>query len=163
MNREQGIDMRHTLIFLTSSLLVVGLMMATAASRPIYDEDANAQQQIAAALATAAKTGKNILLIFGANWCPDCHALDAEMHKSDLAELIEKNYVVVKIGVGRFDKNLEVGEKYGVPIHRGIPAIAVLDAHGKLLYAQSQGQFANAAQMPYQDFRAFFEKWKPKR
>ena len=163
MNRGRVINMRRTTIVLTSFLWVLVPMMATAASRPIYDENANPQQQIAAALTTAAKTGKNILLIFGANWCPDCHALDAHMHKPDLAKLIEKNYVVVKISVGRFDKNLEVGEKYGVPIRRGIPAIAVLDAHGKLLYAQSHGQFANAAQMPYQDFKAFFEKWKPGR
>ena len=155
--------MRRFDSFLVVWLLALASIRATAASQPIYDENANAQQQIAAALATPAKDGKNILLIFGANWCPDCHALDAEMHEPDLAELIEKNYVVVKIDVGRFNKNLEVGKKYGVPIGRGIPAIAVLDRHGKLLYAQSQGQFANAAQMPSQDFRTFFEKWKPKK
>lgn len=154
--------MRRT-SFLTACLLVLAPLAAAAASRPIYDENANAPEQIAAALATAAKTGKNVLLIFGANWCADCHALDAQMHKPDLAELIAKNYTVVKIDVGRFDKNLEVGRKYGVPIRKGIPAIAVLSAQGKLLYAQSQGQFANAAQMPFQDFRAFFEKWKLKR
>jgi len=163
MNRWRESCMRRTIIVLTFSLLVVVPMMAAVASRPIYDEKANPQQQIASALATAAKSGKNILLIFGANWCSDCHALDAQMHKSDLAELIGKNYVVVKIDVGRFDKNLEVGKKYGVPIRRGIPAIAVLGAHGKLLYAQNQGEFANAAQMPSQDFRAFFERWKPKK
>jgi len=155
--------MRSTMGFLTVFLLLLVPISATAASRPIYDENANAQQQIAAALAATAKSGKNIVLIFGANWCSDCHALDAEMHEPDLAELIEKNYVVVNIDVGRFDKNREVGRKYGVPIRRGIPAIAVLDSRGKLLYAQSQGQFANAAQIPDQAFRAFFEKWKPKR
>ena len=136
---------------------------APASSRPIYDENANPQQQIAAALAAAGKSGKNIVLIFGANWCPDCHALDAAMRQPDLAELIAKNYVVVKIDVGRFDKNLDVARKYGVPIRRGIPALSVLDPRGKVLFAQSQGQFANAARMPSHDFKAFFEKWKPKR
>lgn len=155
--------MKRNVSFLMAFLLILAPVMAGAASRTIYDENANAEQQIAAALVTARKTGKNILLIFGANWCPDCHALDAEMHRPGLAELIAKNYVLVKIDVGRFDKNLEVGEKYGVPIRRGIPAIAVLDARGKMLYAQSHGQFANAAQMPAQDFKAFFEKWRPKR
>jgi thiol-disulfide isomerase/thioredoxin len=155
--------MRRAIGVLTVCLLVLAPVAATASSRPIYDENANPREQIAAAIAATAKSGKNILLIFGANWCADCHALDAEMHQPDFAELIAKNYVVVNISVGRFDKNLEIAEKYGVPIRRGIPAIAVVDARGKLLFAQSQGQFANAAQMPSQDFKAFFEKWKPKR
>jgi len=137
--------------------------MRAAASQPIYDEHADAQQQIAEAISKASKTGRNIVLIFGANWCPDCHALDAYMHKPELARVIEQNYVVVKVDVGRFDKNLDIGKKYGVPINKGIPAIAVLDPHGKLLYAQNQGQFANARAMPYQDFAEFFARWKPKR
>ncbi len=85
------------------------------------------------------------------------------MHKPGLSGLIARNFVIVKIDVGRFDKNLDVGKEYGVPIDKGIPAMAVLNPYGKLLYAQSQGQFANARAMPYQDFKAFFEKWKPKR
>ena len=85
------------------------------------------------------------------------------MHKPDLVRLLSRDFVVVLIDVGRFDKNLDVGREYGVPISKGIPALAVLDPHGKLLYAQSQGQFANARAMPYQDFTVFFEKWKPKR
>lgn len=85
------------------------------------------------------------------------------MHKPELANLIARDFVVVTIDVGHFDKNLDIGEKYGVPINKGIPAIAMLDSHGKLLYAQSHGQFANARAMPYRDIAEFFEKWKAKR
>ncbi len=84
------------------------------------------------------------------------------MHKPALDPLIKKSFVVVNIDVGRFNKNLDVGEKYGVPIKKGIPALAVLDSHGKLLYAQDQGQFANARHMEYESFVAFFKQWKPK-
>lgn len=84
------------------------------------------------------------------------------MHKPDLASLIAQDFVVVKVDVGRYDKNLDLAEKYGVPIKKGIPAISVLSPNGKLLYAQSQGQFANARAMPYQDFAEFFRKWEPK-
>jgi thioredoxin 1 len=85
------------------------------------------------------------------------------MHGPELARLLARDFVVVKADVGRYDKNLDVAEKYGVPISKGIPAMAVLDPHGKLLYAQSQGQFANARAMPGRDFLEFFRKWKPKR
>lgn len=84
------------------------------------------------------------------------------MHKPDLARLIPQDFVVVKIDIGRYDKNLDLAKKYGVPINKGIPAISVLSANGKLLYAQSQGQFANARAMPYHDFAEFFRKWEPK-
>ncbi len=154
--------MRRASGLLTLLIFSLGPVAARAASQQIYDDNANPQQQIAAAIATASKSGQNILLIFGANWCPDCRALDAAMHQPDMAELIDKNYVVVHISVGYGHKNIEVGAKYGVPLQRGFPAIAVLDAHGNVLFAQDQGQFANARRMPYQDFKAFFEKWKPK-
>ena len=143
--------------------LLLGAFAAKAASQPIYNEHADARRDIATAISQASKAGKNVVLIFGANWCPDCHALDEQMHRPALARLIARDYVVVKIDVGRFDKNLDVGREYGVPISKGIPAMAVLDPHGKLLYAQSQGQFANARLMPYRDFSEFFEKWKPRK
>ena len=85
------------------------------------------------------------------------------MHEPDLARLIAQDFVVVKVDVGRYDKNLDLAAKYRVPMKKGIPAISVLSPQGKLLYAQSQGQFANARAMPYQDFTAFFRKWAPQR
>ena len=71
-----------------------------AASETIYDEKAAAHKLISAAITEATRSHKNIVLDFGANWCGDCHALDAEMRKPELASLIEKNYVVVHVGVG---------------------------------------------------------------
>ena len=101
------------------------------------------------------------MLIFGANWCPDCRALDAQMHKPELASIIEENFVIVKVDLGREDKNLDLAEQYHVPIEHGIPALAVLDSRGNLLYAMDQGQFADARHMSYESIKAFFEQWKP--
>ena len=128
-----------------------------------YDEKADAHQQIAAAIAEASKAQKNVILVFGANWCGDCRALDAQMHKEELAALIAINYEVVKVDVGRFNKNRDLGEKYHVPLRHGIPAMAVLDSDGKLLYAMDQGQFSDARQMSYESIKEFFVKWQPKR
>ncbi len=70
--------------------------------------------------------------------------------------------MIVNIDTRRGDKNLDLAEKYGVPLKKGIPALAVLDPHGKLLYAQDQGQFEDARHMSYESIKAFFEQWKPK-
>lgn len=151
---------KKSLIFVVFFAAALSLQAAT---RPIYNEDANAGKILKAGIARASRTGKNVALIFGANWCSDCHALDEQMHKAKLARIIQRHFVVVKINVGRFDKNVEFAAKYGVPIKQGIPAIAILDPHGKLLYAQDQGQFANAGKMEYEPFVDFFEKWEPKK
>ncbi len=145
---------------LVVSLIAAGAVLASAAT--LYDESANAWQLIAAALAEASRSNRNVVLDFGANWCYDCHVLEAQMEKPDLAPLIKRNFVVVKIDVGRFNKNLDLARKYHVPLHYGIPALAVLNPHGRLLYAQDHGQFEDARHLAAPAFKEFFEKWKPR-
>jgi protein disulfide-isomerase len=143
------------LVFLAGALF--------AADQPPYDETADAHQQVASAIAEAAKAQKNVVLVFGANWCGDCRALNAQMHKDELAALIASNYEVVKIDVGRFNKNKDIATKYHVPLAHGIPTLAVLDPGGNVLYAMDQGQFSNARSMSYESIRDFFVKWVPKK
>jgi thiol:disulfide interchange protein len=145
------------------TLVLVGLAASlAAASQSVYDEKADAGAQIRAAIAEASKSNKNIILDFGGNWCFDCHVLDQQMRGPELAPLIEKNYVVVHVDVGRFDKNLELARKYHVPLKKGVPALAVLDSKGNLLYAQEEGQFEDARHLSPESIRRFFEKWKPR-
>ncbi len=92
------------------------------------------------------------------------------MHKPELAERIKQSFVIVEVDVGRYDKNLDLAEKYDLTLKRGlmsllkrtgIPALAVLDPHGKLLYSDGHG-FTDARNMSYESIRGFFEQWKPK-
>ena len=84
----------------SSAALAFVLVLASqllAQSQPVYDESADAGREIKAAIVRASKTGKkNVVLVFGANWCTDCRALDAHMHSPELAAMIEKNFLVVK-------------------------------------------------------------------
>ena len=148
--------------FLRFLPLVLLASLTITADQPPYDEKADAHQQITAAIAEASKAHRNVILIFGANWCPDCRALDAQMHKEDLATLIATNYEVVKVDIGRHDKNQDIAENYHVPLKYGIPALAVLDPGGKLLYAMDHGQFEDARHMSYESIKEFFVKWEPK-
>src|SRR5579859_2884330 len=100
MKAGQGIMTNRVLTLLALCGLMMAVIPARAASRQIYDTQADARQDISTAIAQASKTGRNIVLIFGANWCPDCHALDEQMHRPNLARLIARDFVVVKIDVG---------------------------------------------------------------
>jgi thioredoxin 1 len=164
---HNGYGLREGKYYLHVCLGVVLLVMTASAlaqtpAAPLYDESADASPSIRAAIVSAARTHKRIVLDFGANWCFDCHVLDEQMGKPELASIVDKNFVVVHIDVGKFDKNLDLATKYSIPLKKGIPALAVLDWGGRLLYSQDQGQFEDARHMSYEDIKAFFVKWKPK-
>jgi thioredoxin 1 len=129
--------------------------------KEIYNERADARAEIKEALEKAAAERKRVILVFGANWCYDCHVLDAAFHGSDLAPILAANYEVVHVDIGKGDKNQELMTKYEVPMKRGIPGLAVLDPDGKLVYSQKNGEFENARGLAPEDFLAFLNKWKP--
>ncbi len=131
------------------------------ATKEIYPAGADAHAEIKEALADAAKSHKRVLLIFGANWCYDCHVLDLAFHRDDLAPVVEKNYEVVHVDIGEGDKNQDLMKQYQVPMDKGVPAIAVLESDGKLLYSQKNGEFEKARALDSATLLAFLNQWKP--
>ena len=129
----------------------------------LYAPPEKAPAEIRAALANAAKDHKRVILVFGANWCYDCHVLDATFHSKDIAPLVNANFHVVHINIGEEDKNLELAAKYQLPLKKGVPALAVLDPDGKLVYSQQAGEFENSTRIGPADVTAFLEKWAPPR
>jgi len=125
----------------------------------LYPANANVRQEIADTVAKAEKSNKRILLVFGANWCGDCYALDYAFHQASIEPTLDANYKVIHIDVGKFDKNLDVAAKYQINLHKGIPSIALLDSKGSLLNATAE--FERARVMTEEDVLAFLNKWKP--
>ena len=126
----------------------------------IYSETAIPATDIAAGLAQAKREHKRVILDFGGDWCGDCQVLDIYFHQPPNADLLEKNFVLVHVWIGHMDTNLDVAAHYGVPIARGVPALAVLAADGKVIYAQATGQFAAMRRMEPTSVTEFLDKWK---
>jgi len=149
----------------------IGIVRQTAATRlrqplenkQIYDPNADANQEIADAVRTAGASHKRVLVVFGGNWCFDCHVLDEAFHSPEIAPTLNKSFVVVHIDIGEMNKNLDVAKKYDIPLNKGVPAIAVLDSDGKLLFSQKGGEFEAARSMAPEDILEFLNKWKPTR
>jgi len=131
-------------------------MLANAAPWP-YDEKADAALDVQHAIAAAQRDHKQVLLVFGANWCADCRALDKAMHGSS-RHLLDSRFQVVKIDVGNFDKNLYLANRYGNPIAKGIPAVVLLDRSNQVLYSTRNGELANASQMTEQGILDFLSQ-----
>jgi hypothetical protein len=140
---------------------VTRLQQPLSTNKEIYVPGLNAHEEIARALKLAAREHKRVLIVFGANWCYDCHVLDLAFHRPDVAGLLTPNYEVVHVDVGEGNKNQDIMQQYQVPMARGIPAVAVLDGNGKLLYSQKGGEFEKARALGPDDLVAFLNKWKP--
>ena len=137
-------------------LFALSLTLAHAAPLP-YDEKADANADMQRALSAAKTTGTPVLVIFGANWCADCRALDKALSSGKNAELVAREFKVVKIDVGQFDRNLDVAARYGNPIKKGIPAAVVLSPQGEVLYATRLGELADARHMSDTGIYDFFK------
>jgi thiol:disulfide interchange protein len=126
-------------------------------NKSLYSESANAAADIEAAERIARHDHKRILLDFGGNWCGDCQVLDFYYHKAPNAELLAKYYIVVHVDVGHIDHNVNIANRYRVPISKGVPALAVLEANGKLLYSELEKEFEHTTP---QAVTAFLERWR---
>lgn len=128
----------------------------------LYPPPAEANEEIRDALRKANTSGKRVLLVFGGNWCYDCHVLDAAMHEPVLQQLVDRNFIVVHVNIGDDGKqNGALAAKYGIPIEKGVPAIAVLARDGRLLYSDKHAEFEKARSMDPDDIGAFLNRWKP--
>lgn len=139
-------------------LLLTALLGATAFAAPLpYDESADATVEVRQALVDAKGDHRAVLVVFGANWCEDCRALDQALHTGRNAELVAREFRVVKVDVGRFNKNLDIDKAYGNPIKKGIPAAVVLSPDDRVLYATKAGELSNARRMSDTGVYDFFD------
>jgi thiol:disulfide interchange protein len=147
--------------FILAALLLLAAGTAKSADRVIFPEPGQARADLAAALKTAAATHRRILLDFGGNWCGDCQVLDLYFHDARNKPILDANFVLVEINIGHLDANLDIAQQYGVPIKRGVPALAVLSERGVLLYSQRNGEFEAMRNMQSSAVTQFLVKWRP--
>ncbi len=155
MNKEKSI--------ISSTLLVATFAVAGfgGQAHEIYSETADAKREIQDALTKATKEHKRVILDFGGNWCGDCHALDDYFHKEPNASLLKANFILVDINIGRWNKNLDLAKKYEVPLTKGVPALAVIDGSGHLVFSQKGGEFESMRTMQSSSVTDFLNHWKP--
>ena len=126
----------------------------------LYPANADAKKEIDEALHKAVKDKKCVLLVFGANWCYDCHVLDRALHEGEAGQIVKERFVLVHVDIGEGGKNLDLAKKYKTPLDKGVPAVAILRDDGELLYSSGDGEFESARTMMKKDLKAFLQRWK---
>lgn len=125
----------------------------------IYDSQADAHQDISNALALAKTDEKLVLIDFGADWCPDCVVLSRLLDSDSVKPYLDEHYVVVRVDVGQWDRNLDISKAYDDPIKQGIPAVVVLDPSGAVVTSTGGGELANARSSSEDDILSLLEQW----
>lgn len=132
----------------------------------VFDPEADGAAQLQTGLAEAAATGRHVLVLLGANWCPWCHRFDALLRDTALQAYWERDYVVVRIDVnwkGASLRNPSLLERYRRPPQRGIPVLTLLDARGRVLANPDISRWEKKEPKAYDPARlhAFLAQWAP--
>jgi thiol-disulfide isomerase/thioredoxin len=142
------------------------LGLATMAELPIvsmniYDEKANADQVVDAAMAKAKKDHKLLMIDLGGNWCPDCVVLHNLMLMPAMAKFMDTHYVVAMVDVGKFDRNPQIAARYGYKDKLvGVPTILVVDpATNKLVNPNDVFALKTAGHQTPQDLADYLAVW----
>ncbi|MCB9613977.1 MAG: thioredoxin family protein [Sandaracinus sp.] len=87
-------------------------------------DDQELREELQRALAGArAKEGK-LLIVFGAEWCPDCRQVAKLLEEPPASDVVREGYEVVHVNIGRRDRHRDLLDRYRV---ERISTLVVLD------------------------------------
>ena len=104
------------------------------------------------------QSGKQPILIFGANWCPDCRIFSGTINIPKIKSYIDNNFDILYIDVKRYEINMELMEEYGIPSAEGIPRVLVFDVKKRLINNSNTAEWRTARDRSKQEIFNFFQE-----
>lgn len=154
---------KHATSILALVILSGCLVLSAAYIRYVYNEPynpiADSRADISQAL-TELKKDKLLIIILGANWCPQCRNLANEIITTPLKNKIDASFSVVKVDVNGWDRNMDIVEMLGNPIKGGIPTIVVVNKDKKIILTSTGIDLAKARKTAgsYFEYFSFIEE-----
>lgn len=105
-------------------------------------EALDAEKLLSAALARAGAEEKSVFLHLGAPWCSWCRRLENFTARKEIAAILERDFIDLKIDVDRMTHGRQVAQRIRGSNKGGIPWFAILDGQGQVL-ATSDGPKGN--------------------
>ena len=104
---------------------------------------------------------KKVLLSLGAEWCPDCTALAGMLRTPSVAKVLEQSFEVVPVHIGRYDKNMHILGRLGLPpTLEGVPALVIASApQGEVLNREAIYEWRSARTMAPRDLAAYLVRF----
>lgn len=125
-----------------------------------FNETANANAEVDAAFARARKSGKEVMIDLGGNWCADCRIMSGLMELPELHAFLAAHYETATVDVGRFNKNLQIPARFGITTKLdGVPAFLIATPDGKLLNTGHVSAIEDARHMSPQALADWLAQW----
>ena len=121
-----------------------------------------AQEAVDEALADAALSGKHVIIVMGTNLCHDSRALAGWFQTPRFEAMLQDNYIVRYIDVGRKDRNIDVAQRFGLDEIVGTPTIIVTNTQGDVLNLETAPTWRNAASRTEDETFDYFVELAPK-
>lgn len=154
--------MKRILLIAFCLFLLSGSFVASAQNQKpaIYNPQANASAELAAAIKTANATNKHVLVQIGGNWCSWCIKFhNFTTTDAQLDSTLKADFVVLKINHSKEVPNLEVLEKLEYPQRFGFPVFVVLDGKGKRLHTQNSAYLEEDKGYSKKKLQEFLGHW----
>ncbi len=101
---------------------------------------------------------KQAVIIFGANWCPDCRILAGTLKLPSVEKFMQKNYSILHIDLGKYDINMALLEILGIPKQEGVPRVVIFDNKGKPINLDTNDRWRTARDSKQQEIFNYFQK-----
>jgi thioredoxin 1 len=105
--------------------ILVSLLLIAMAVAVTWRETAKVSSNLVAeARIRAARDHKFLMVEFGAAWCSDCAQLSRSLREDRRRERFRKDFELLFVDVGEFNRNLDVAKSLGIDVTEAIPAAA---------------------------------------
>ncbi len=104
---------------------------------------------------------KKLILVFGANWCVDCREFDKYFNEKENLEILNKNFILQKVDIGNFEKNLDLAKEFGKNLEEtGIPNVIVFNSNKQILNPNKTEKIYSAKLITSQLVKEFLLRYK---
>ena len=101
---------------------------------------------------------KQPIIIFGANWCPDCRIFSGTINIPKIKSYINNHFEILYVDVQRYEVNMSLMEEYGIPSQEGIPRVLVFNYEKELINNTTTAEWRTARDRTSQEIFDFFQK-----
>lgn len=124
-----------------------------------YDEKVVDSLQLDEFIDLSISRGKQPVVIFGGNWCPDCRILEGTLAMPTIKKFLQQHYQVMHIDIGRYDRNMDLMDHLNIESKKGVPRVVILDLEKNIVNSSTSSEWTTARDRKQQEIYNYFQKF----